>query len=105
MKTYTHAPKSLPTPKSAPPPTKEITNHISLISLTINDFNFPMDGKTGSILLMHSRNTPDLQEQTLSQCKELENDISSKLTEKKRGIAILISKNISLRPEIIKGDG
>ena len=64
-----------------------------------------MDTKTGSILLLHTKNTIQSQRQALTQNKGLEKDIPIKWTEEKAGVATLISNKIDFKLKSIKRDG
>jgi hypothetical protein len=64
-----------------------------------------MDEKTGSIFLVHTRNTPKHQRQSLSQSKGLEKIFQENRPKKLTEVAILISKKIELQPKLIKRDG
>ena len=61
--------------------------------------------KTESILLLHTRNTPQHQRQTLLQSKGLSNIFSNQMgLEKQAGIAILISNKTDSKLKSIKRD-
>ena len=64
-----------------------------------------MDTKTGSILLLHTKNTTQSQRQALTQSKGLGKDIPIKWTEEKAGVATLISNKIDFKLKSIKRDG
>ena len=62
---------------------------------------YRLDTKTESILLLHARNTPQLQRQTLPQRKGVEKIFQS-MDPKKNGIAILISNKIDFKLKLVK---
>jgi hypothetical protein len=61
-----------------------------------------MDAKTGSIILLHTRNTPQHKKQTLLQSKKLDKDILSSWTKDASRYIILISSKIDFQPKLIK---
>ena len=64
-----------------------------------------MDMKTESILLLHTRNTPQLQRQTLPQSKGLGKKIfQSNGPKKQAGVAIVIANKIDFKLKSIKRD-
>ena len=54
-----------------------------------------MDVKTESLFLMHSKNTPQQQGQTLAQGKGLEKIFQENGPKKQAGVAILISDDLN----------
>ena len=61
-----------------------------------------MDMKTGSILLLHTRNTLQHQRQTLPRRKGLEKIFQSNKPKKLADEAILISNKIDFKPKLIR---
>lgn len=106
--TYTHTSTTTNTNKII-----EINNHWSLISLNTKGLNSPkikkntwvnrLCTKTGSNILVHTRNTLHHQKQTLTQSKRVKKDFPNG-PKKQAGKAILSSRT-EFQPKLIKGDG
>lgn len=72
----------------------------------MTEFTNRVDWKTGSIILLPTRNTQLQHErQTLSHSKGLEKDFHANGPKKQSYVAIVISNQTDFRPKLVKGDG
>jgi hypothetical protein len=57
-----------------------------------------------SSILLHTRNTPQQQRQTLSQSQRIEKAFQANGPRKQAGVASLITNKINFQPKVIKHD-